>query len=79
MECEEYYGDDFKAERTSKGIRFALLETISKTGYDKTSENQALAISLSFAGVMCSIVYLLTPTAVIIKAFWYVSCMRVNN
>ena len=62
----EGYGDDSKAERTSEAIRFAriaLLETIQKMGYDETSENRALAINVSCAGVMCSIVYLLTPTA----------------
>ena len=53
MESEEY----------GEAIRFAciaLLETIQKTGYDEMSENRALAINLSFVGVMCSIVYLLT-------------------
>ena len=67
MESEEY-GDNSKAERSSEAIRFAcitLLETIQKTGYDETSENRALAINLSFAGVMCSVVYLLTRTTVI--------------
>ena len=62
------YSDDSKAERSSEAIRFvciALLETIKKTGYDETSENQALAINLLFAGVMCSIVCQLTHTAVI--------------
>ena len=67
MESEEY-GDDSKAESSSEAISFAciaLLKTIQKTGYDEMSENRALAINLSCAGVMCSIVYLLTRTAVI--------------
>ena len=59
MESEEYG----EAERS------ILLETIQKTGYDEMSENQALAINLSFAGVMCS------PTDV---HTCYVSCTRVN-
>ena len=67
MESDEY-GDDSKAERSSEAILFARiapLETIQKRGYDETSENRVFAINLLFAGVMCSIVYLLTCAAVI--------------
>ena len=67
MESEEY-GADSKAERSSKGIWFArieLLETMQRMGYDEMSENRALAINLSFTGVMCSSVHLLIRTAVI--------------
>ena len=82
MESEEY-GDDSKAERSSEAIRFAriaLLETIQKTGYDETSENRALAINLSFAGVMCSIMYMhLLMRKTVIRLSCYVSCTRVND
>ena len=57
MESEEQYGDDSKAERSSEATRIALLKTIQKTGYNEMSENRALAINLSIAGVTCSIVY----------------------
>ena len=39
-------------------LRIATLEAIQKMGYDGPSENQVLAIT-SFAGMMCSFVYLL--------------------
>ena len=46
-------------------LRIALLETIQKVGYDKPSENRALAINLSFAGMMYWIFYLLMCIAVV--------------
>ena len=63
MESEEY-GDDSKAERSREAIRFACIALLKTDWLRWNVRKSRVSYQSLVPGVMCSIVYLLTRTAV---------------